>query len=157
MNTKAPGKGLLKVVGIILIVFGVFAFISAGSSVLTLNVMEGQGLDSITSELLKQQGITEEAFRQSLQLGMVLSGIQGVLYLAAGILGIVNCNKIKKASVCFICGIVLIAWQLGNAVYGAVAGGFTVISLISVILGLILPLLYFWGAVKNRQAMQNDQ
>lgn len=68
-----------------------------------------------------------------------------------------NCNKIEKANICFICGIVLIAFVLVNAGISAATTGFTALSIVSILASLILPLLYFWGALKNRQAMQDAQ
>ena len=76
-----------------------------------------------------------------------------LINLVIGIIGIANCNKIQKAGICFVCGIILIVWQLGTDVYSAATSGITVTSLVSIVIGLILPLLYFWGALKNRQAM----
>ena len=148
MEKKAPGKGFLKVVGILLIIGGVFGFIGAASNAFVASALSSGSLDSTTTA-----GLTAETF----QAGIITSVIQGVIYLAAGILGVANCNKIEKANICFICGIVLIAFVLVNAGISAATTGFTALSIVSILASLILPLLYFWGALKNRQAMQDAQ
>lgn len=42
----------------------------------------------------------------------------------------------------------MIIWVLAAAVISVVQGSF---SIISVVIGVILPLLYFWGAMRNNQ------
>ena len=71
-----------------------------------------------------------------------------LLNLVIGIIGIANCNKIQRAGICFVCGIILIVWQLGTDAYSAVTSGITGMGIVSIIIGLILPLLYFWGLEK---------
>ena len=150
MKEKAPGKTLLQVVGILLVVFGVLSFLLSLVNIATLGMMDGE-LGDIMEQSLAATGITMEAYKISIYLTTAAS----VLNLIIGIIGIANCNKIKRANICFICGIILLIWQLGNDAYTAVTTGFSGAMIISVIIGLILPVLYFWGAVKNRQALQD--
>ena len=51
----------------------------------------------------------------------------------------------------------MILWQLATDVYSAVTSGVNVLGFVGIIIGLILPLLYFWGALKNRQAMLDSK
>lgn len=153
MNKKAPGKGLLKVVGIIFVVLAAFGIIGTGINMGTLHAMSNGSLDPMMESVFEQTGVTQEM----LTVSVVLAAIQSVLYLAAGIVGIVSCNKVGKANICFLFGILLIVWVLGNQAYSAVSAPFGVLNIISMIIGLILPLLYFWGALKNRQAMLDGQ
>lgn len=88
------------------------------------------------------------------QISIVLTAIQSVINVVTGIIGVANSKKIEKASLCYICGIVLIVFALICNAYSAFSGAF---SIFSVIFSLILPLLYFWGALKNRQALQEEQ
>lgn len=145
MEKKAPGKGFLKGVGILLIIGGVFGFIGAASNAFVASALSSGSLDSATTAIYEQAGLTAETF----QAGIITSVIQGVIYLVAGILGVANCNKIEKANICFICGIVLIAFVLVNAGISAATTGFTALSIVSILASLILPLLYFWGALKK--------
>ena len=153
MDKKAPGKGFLKVVGILLIIGGVFGFIGAASNAFVVSTLSNGTLDPAVTAVYEQAGLTAETF----QAGIIQSVIQGVRYLAAGILGVANCNKIEKANICFIFGILLIAYVLIQAGIAAATGGFSALSVISILFSLILPLLYFWGALKNRQAMQDTK
>ena len=104
----------------------------------------------LATEALQQTGISKSTY----QVSLVIVAIQAVVNMVTGIIGVVNSNKIEKASLCYGCGIVLIVCALINNGYAAFSGAF---SIFSVILSLILPLLYFWGALKNRQAMQEEQ
>lgn len=150
MKKKAPGKTLLQVVGILLVIFGVLSFLMSLISIATLGMMEGE-VGDIMEQSLAATGITMEAYK----ISIYLSAVASVLNLIIGIIGIVNCNKIKRANICFVCGIILLIWQLGNDVYAAVTTGISGLTIISMIIGLVLPVLYFWGAVKNRQALQD--
>lgn len=149
---KAPGKGLLKVVGIILIVIAALDVIGTVINIGTLSAMTKGSLDPMMESIFEQAGLTQ----QSLTIAVIISAVQGILYLAAGIVGIINCNKIEKANICFIFGILMIVTVFGIQAYNALAAAFSVMNIINMIGGLILPVLYFWGALKNRQAMMEN-
>ena len=149
MKEKAPGKTLLKVVGIIMVVLGVFSFLFNLINFAAIGMIGEGELGEILEQTLTAQGVTIEEY----QISVYVTAAGALLNTAAGILAIANCNKIRKAGVCFICGILLLLWQLGNDAYAAITSGVTVFSVITMAVGLILPLLYFWGALKNRQAL----
>ena len=147
MPKKAPGRTFLMVVGIFLIIGGLF---NAISCIMNFAVMGQEEFAPILEQTLAQTGITKSTY----QVSLVLTAIQAVIGVVTGIIGILNSNKIEKASLCYVCGIVLIAYALICNAYSAFSGVF---SIFSVIFSLILPLLYFWGALKNRQALQEEQ
>lgn len=149
MKEKAPGKTLLKVVGIIMVVLGVLSFLFNLINFAAIGMIGEGELGEILEQTLTAQGVTIEEY----QISVYVTAAGALLNTAAGILAIANCNKIRKAGVCFICGILLLLWQLGNDAYAAVTSGVTVLSVINMAVGLVLPLLYFWGALKNRQAL----
>ena len=149
MKEKAPGKTLLKVVGIIMVVLGVLSFLTNLVNFAMLGTIGEGEMGELFEQTITASGITVEAY----QMSVYITAAGSLLNTVIGIIGIVNCNKIQKAGICFVCGIILILWQLGNDAYSAISAGVTVLSIVSMILGLILPLLYFWGALKNRQAM----
>lgn len=153
MKKKAPGKGLLQVVGIILVVLAVFIIIGTVINIVMLKAMTSGSMDPMAEAIFEQAGITVEMFR----ISVILSAVQGVLYLAAGIVGIANCNKVQNANLCFLFGILMLASVLGIQAYNALSSAFSMINIINIIISLILPLLYFWGALKNRQAMMEEQ
>ena len=149
MKEKAPGKTLLKVVGIIMVVLGVLSFLFNLINFAAIGMIGEGELGEILEQTLAAQGVTMEEY----QISVYVTAAGALLNTVAGILAIANCNKIRKAGVCFICGILLILWQLGNDAYAAVTSGVTVLSVINMAVGLVLPLPYFWGALKNRQAL----
>lgn len=149
MKEKAPGKTLLQVVGIILVVIGVLALLVSLINIAVLGMAGSGEVGEIMEQSLATTGVTMADYKASVYI--MTAG--ALINLVIGIIGIANCNKIQKAGICFVCGIILIVWQLGTNVYSAVTSGITGMGIINIIIGLILPLLYFWGALKNRQAM----
>lgn len=153
MKEKAPGKTLLQVVGILMVIFGVLSFLMNLFNFAMLGTIGEGEMGELMEQTIAASGITVEAYRMS----VYITAAGSLLNTVIGIIGIVNCNKIQKAGTCFVCGIILLIWQLGNDAYSAVSEGVNALSLVFMIIGLILPLLYFWGAVKNRQAMLDSK
>lgn len=149
MKEKAPGKTLLQVVGIIMVVVGVLSLLVSLINIAVLGMAGSGEVGEIMEQSLATTGVTMADYKASVYI--MTAG--ALINLVIGIIGIANCNKIQKAGICFVCGIILIVWQLGTDVYSAVTSGITGMGIINIIIGLILPLLYFWGALKNRQAM----
>ena len=147
MTKRAPGRTLLMGVGIFLIIGGVAAMVTSAMNFVMIGQEE---FAPILEQTLQQVGISKTTF----QISIVLTAIQSVINVVTGIIGVANSKKIEKASLCYICGIVLIVFALICNAYSAFSGAF---SIFSVIFSLILPLLYFWGALKNRQALQEEQ
>lgn len=147
MTKRAPGRTFLMVVGIFLIIGGVSAMVT---SAMNFVMMGQEEFAPILEQTLQQVGISKTTF----QISIVLTAIQSVINVVTGIIGVANSKKIEKASLCYICGIILIVFALICNAYSAFSGAF---SIFSVIFSLILPLLYFWGALKNRQALQEEQ
>lgn len=150
---KAPGKGFLKVTGIILIVIAVFGIIGTVINIGTYSAMSQGKLDPVMADIFAQAGLTAETLFTSI----IISVIQSVLYLVAGIVGVVNCNKTEKANICLVFGILMMLMVFVIRAYNALTTPFSVWTVIDTIGGLILPLLYFWGALKNRQTPAEGQ
>ena len=131
-----PGKRLLRVAGIMMIVYGVGAIGSGVASFIFL-----------VTELPLY--IAEQVDKRTMVLVCGL-GLVGVVQFIAGIVGVRNCGKLKKGSTCF--------------VWGIIATIFSVIGIILLVLGeadpndvpglyvlLIVPLIpYLIGSVWNR-------
>lgn len=149
MENQAKGKNFLLVTGIILIVLSVFSIFGVAGGLITIYTIEGA--DAQTAQLLVQKLAEQNVTLDMLKTSAVLSGIYVVIYMVAGILGIKNRKRTDKAQSCFIMGMILIVLVLGNAVYAVTQGSFAVWS---VAISLILPLLYLWGALKNKQSVQ---
>ena len=137
MTKRAPGRTFLMVVGIFLIIGGVSAMVTSAMNFVMIGQEE---FAPILEQTLQQVGISKTTF----QISIVLTAIQSVINVVTGIIGVANSKKIEKASLCYICGIVLIVFALICNAYSAFSGAF---SIFSVIFSLILPLLYFWGCL----------
>lgn len=146
---NAPGKTLLKVSGIILVVFGAFFLITTAIGFFGYSAMDNPEV----IQALEQSG-TPAVDKGQMLFGLIIMLISAVIWLVPGIIGIKNCNNQSKAQICFILGAVMVVFELANAIYGTVTGSFNVFS---VILRLILPLLYTWGAMKNKQDSQQGE
>lgn len=152
MKQKAPGRTLLLVTGIINVVIGLINTASGLINLSTVSQLRNGTLDAAMQQLYDSMGITAD----TLQFSAVIASVQGVIFLIAGIIGIVFGNKLKRSMICFGAGIVQIAMILIIAGINAAMGGFSVLTIISIVISLIVPVLYFWGAVKNRQADQEN-
>lgn len=142
MRKRAPGDTMLKMVGILLLVLGVFmAFGGAGSLAL---VAKGEA-EEVVRQYLTDNQIT---FGQMVA-GAVISSVAGIIYLAAGIVGVKYSNRPEKANQCIVLGVLLVAEVILEVVYNMALGHFQLYTVISM---LLLPLLYLWGAYRNKQA-----
>ncbi len=125
------GSKLLKIVSILMIVFGAISLI--------LDIVAIAGA-AWAFALAAELGISVGGYIFAIILLIVATIIQ----IVAGILGVMNWNKPAKAQTCFIIGIICIALTvIGNiiAVASYEANVFTLIS------GLVIPILYVVGAL----------
>lgn len=149
---EARGRKFLKVVGIILIVFGGISLLMALFSVM--------GASAIIS-----MGMPAGIMWASIVFSVVASGIQ----LFAGICGVRYCEVTEKAKTCLILGVIMVVIQVVSAVIGyiqtvqtahlatltsgVVSSTTTVMSTVfGLIIGLILPVLYLYGAILNTKS-----
>lgn len=130
METKS--NGFLKVTGILMIISGALGIIFGIISVLGVGVLAALGANS---------GL--------LTFAAILALVSGVASLVAGIMGVKNAAKPEKAMQCIILGFLTAALSiLGNVLTVVGGGDFSVINLV---LGLVIPVLYLIGAFQNKQ------
>jgi hypothetical protein len=134
---NAPGKGLLKVVSILLIIAGAFAVITsiigaAGSALLTY--LEIQSGNTLTA-------------------AMIISAIIGILEIIFGILGIKRCAIPAQGQFFLVSGIILCATQLSNMIVHAISSGFPQVA---GLLGFVLPVLYVVGGLMNKRSVVSN-
>ena len=139
---KTPGKKLLKVVGILLVIFGVLGLLGTA-----LNFFITSSMTPEMEELMAQSGYSYSA--ADLRASNIWNLVSSVLWLLAGIVGIKNCSRTDKAKICVVFGGLMIAEILAQAVFNLAGGAFAIVG---TVINLIMPLLYFWGAMKNLQA-----
>ena len=134
-TTKAKGTGFLKVTGILMIIGGGISIIMGIIAALGVAVVAYISDGKASSTLL--------------YASVVLVIASAIAQLVAGIIGVVNCRKPEKAMSCIVCGVIVAVLSIAGSVLNSVGGGS--FSVLSLILGLVLPVLYIIGAVFNKK------
>lgn len=133
METQAKGSGFLKVTGILMII---------GASV------------SIIMSIIVAIGVAALAVigsaRGMLYASTALMIVSAAAEMVTGILGVVNCKKPEKAKTCIAWGIIVAVLCVAGTVLSVAGDGdFNIVSLL---IGLVLPVLYIIGASLNAKA-----
>ncbi|MGN0601869.1 MAG: hypothetical protein ACI4I7_04085 [Oscillospiraceae bacterium] len=135
-NNTAKGSGFLKVTGILMIIFGSIALIVSIVAILGIAALAYISSGEMSSALLYTAG--------------VLSLISAVAEFVTGILGVKNCKRPEKAGTCIAWGIIVIVLSVAGSILTVVGGdSFPVFSFL---LGLVMPVLFIIGAVKNKKS-----
>ena len=127
------GRKFLKVTGILMIIGGVFGIIGG------IVAMIGAG--ALAAVLETSAG--------GLMLASALILASAVFQLIAGIMGVKNCDKPEKAQSCIVIGVIVAILSVaGNVISNVLGSDFNIINYAT---GLIIPVLYIIGAVKNKE------
>lgn len=130
------GHKFLKVTGILMIIGG------ALSAILGIVAVLGVAALAYIASAQTEAGM--------LYASTILFLVSGIVELIAGIIGVINAEKPQKAKTCIVWGALVAVLSVAGTILGVAGGGdFSVFSLI---LGLVLPVLYIIGAVKNMQS-----
>ena len=132
---QLKGRTMLKVVGILYIVFAGISIVGG------LMLMLGGGMFATTGDL----GVGVGAIAVVGGLVIIISSALG---LVAGILGVKFCNRADKAQVCFVMGIILVVLAAISLISSLTGDS----SVFSALIGLVLPILYTLGAYWNKQS-----
>ena len=132
----AKGAKFLKVTGILMIIGGALALIVGIIAILGIAALAYITDGELATGLLYASG--------------VLILVSAVAELIAGIIGVKNCKKPEKAGTCIAWGIVVAVLCVAGCILEVVGGSSFPIS--SLVLGLVLPGLFVFGAVKNKNA-----
>ncbi len=90
--------------------------------------------------------------------GLLITGlfftyfIWSFFQLVTGIIGLKNAAKVEKAGQLITLGTILIIVSLINGILGIIGDGFSLQTVISIIAGLLLPVLYVYGAKQNQNS-----
>ena len=128
------GSKFLKVTGILMIIFGALALI--------LSIVAAIGLATLAALDLNTWEYTA---------AVILMLVGSIFELIAGIVGVKNCNKPEKAGTCMVWGIIVIALSVLSNVLTLV-GNPDNFSIVNLLTGLVIPVLYLIGAVMNKKA-----
>ena len=79
-----------------------------------------------------------------------LSLVCAVVELIAGIVGVKNCKNPEKAGICIVWGVLVAVLYIISTILSSVGGG--EFNIVSLLIGLVLPVLYIIGAFKNKNA-----
>ena len=128
------GRQFLKVTGILMIIGGAFGIIGGIVAII--------GVGALAAVLETSAG--------GLILASVLILASAVFELIAGIMGVKNCDKPEKAQSCIVIGVIVAILSVaGNVISNVLGSDFNIINYAT---GLIIPVLYIIGAVKNKEA-----
>ena len=128
------GRKFLKVTGILMIISAAFGIIGG------IVAMIGAG--ALAAVLETSAG--------GLMLASALILASAVFQLIAGIMGVKNCDKPEKAQSCLVMGVIVAILSVaGNVISNVLGSDFNIINYAT---GLIIPVLYIIGAVKNKES-----
>ncbi|MCL2367445.1 MAG: hypothetical protein FWC72_00470 [Oscillospiraceae bacterium] len=128
---KAPGSSLLKVVGILYVIF-------AGLGII-FGLIGLAGLAALGAVLGISTGL--------LTLSALIALASAAFRLFVGIVGVKNSNNLEKAGFLRTLGIVDVVLAGASVLFGLFLLGFA--SAILELIGLVLPILFLIGASKN--------
>lgn len=135
-QNTCKGSGFLKVVGILMIVFGSIALIVSIIYILGISAIAYVSDGELTSGMLYASG--------------ALMLFDSIAEFVVGIIGVVNCKKPEKATTCMVWGIIVAVFCVAGVIFNAIGGqDFNIFYLFS---GLILPVLYIIGASLNKKS-----
>lgn len=130
------GHKFLKVTGILMIIGG------ALSAILGIVAVLGVAALAYIASAQAEAGM--------LYASTILLLISGVVELIAGIIGVINAEKPQKAKACIVWGALVAILSVAGTILGVVGGSDFSVS--GLVLGLVLPVIYIIGAVKNMQS-----
>ena len=127
------GRKFLKVTGILMIIGAAFGIIGG--------IIAMIGVGALAAVLETSAG--------GLMLASALILASAVFQLIAGIMGVKNCDKPEKAQSCLVMGVIVAILSVaGNVISNILGSSFNILSYAT---GLIIPVLYIIGAVKNKE------
>ena len=138
MENNAPGRGKLKVTGIIYTVLGALSILGS------LLILGAGGL------LLASDNDVGLVLGAAAGVFSVLGAVSGVFYLVIGILGIRNCGRPENCGANFVLGVIVLVLVVNVAVSGPTGAAYSVV-------GLVLSIHYLQGAKQNRDAWKAAQ
>ena len=133
---NAQGKKLLKVAGMLEVLFGI------GIILMLLFVLSGSNV-----AVLKSLGLSGEA---QTFFNLFMAYAQAFINIIAGVLGLILADKPKHYKVNYFFGLVLILLVVFNMRNKELT---SIQVLISETFALLVPALYFYGAMKNQQSL----
>ncbi len=140
-NNKIPGRRMLKVVGIISIVFASLAILG--------------GLGDLVNPYAKQLEMISLGLPSWYAAYLTATNIVlGGLMLTMGILGVVWCTKKEKAGKLAVLAIIVLAILPITFILGIIEGNLSLVSVgaVTIIFNSVLPILFLIGAIRRKNS-----
>ena len=122
---KLPGKGMVTASSLIMLIWG----------------LVNAGYYDIAKLVLADEPSTK---------AVVCGVVAGIASLAALIFGIAGSNKVAKASAIVVWAAFLAILAIISGIVTLVSGDSKLIAVIMMIVGIVVPVIMFMGAAKNR-------
>lgn len=137
---KTKGRMLIKVSSIIFLIYGAAALLAVVLSLLSPEAMAQYGLDVRLSSPLPALAVT-------------FAVLTPLLYLAAGLFGMLRADRPKTAKPCLWLGIPIFLLTAADILYALLTGAAMDAAILSgYALNVLLPVLYLIGTWKNLHA-----
>jgi len=132
-----PGKGLLKVSGILLVIFAGIAVVAGALAFGGLALLSAMGIPTGLLTVL-----------------MIYAVLAALFSLYVGVMAILGANKKEKAGQLFMLGVISIALVALDLIFSLIwLGAFvTAMTWVGAMFSLVLPILIIVGANKNKVA-----
>ncbi len=134
---EAQGKGFLKVCGILMIIGGGLG------AILSLIAVMGA---AYTVQLAAMVGL--QINEPLLIAGLAISIIGSAFQLFTGIQGVKNCANVSAADKLLKFGIIIVVINIVSVILNVISGA--EFNIFGLLLGLVVPVLFIIGAMKNK-------
>ncbi len=172
VKPHGPGTTLMKVSGILMIVFGAIALITQMIATAGMTLISA-GIGAFSSEIESAELTTFSALIDSMGNSYLFATIAAVITIIAGILALVFARKLGKGMVVVIfCVLAIIMTLVSNITFFSNAGKITELlaqsndlqgletsfkfgfsNILSILASMVLPILAIVGYFKNKKAV----
>ncbi|MEG0508700.1 MAG: hypothetical protein RR579_05110, partial [Eubacterium sp.] len=139
---ELKGKKYLKITGILMIVFGAISTIIFAIGFISGGILLAGSVATNSTGAVVGSGMIIFIF--------IITLAWAILELVAGIIGFKNCDNVEKAGTCFKLGVILIICTVIYAIGNIWLDGFSISIIMSMLVGLVLPVLFCYGAKLNQ-------
>lgn len=130
-------KTLLKVVSILLIIFGSLLLIGTVLSVIGAQLLNSTSVPNVTQDM---KDMVNDAYTP---INITISIVSCLVIILSGILGLIG----KSFKAALIAMLIYTIYLIVNLVMNIPVNGFSIFSIIN----FILPTLYFWGLYQSKE------
>lgn len=136
MVQRANGSGILKATGVLMILGGVL--------VMFFSILATIGIAALDMYTYGEENL------KLVYVSLAFAFFCGSIELITGIIGVMNANKPEKATTCVVWGVIFtMLCIIGNVLFVVCGLSFNLIWFGS---GLILPIVFIIGGLKNRES-----